>query len=90
MVNVGGFVASVLTILGVGVVLDLVAPDGPDLAAYKVAFCVQYLVWFGGGLAILRTRRLARRRLAEEGTIVRPLPQALRARRKARRKSAPD
>lgn len=86
MVNVGGFVASVLTILGVGVVLDLVAPDGPDLAAYKIAFSVQYLIWFGGGLAILRTRRLARRMLAEEGTIVRPLPQAIRERRAARRR----
>ncbi len=86
IVNVGGFVASVLTILMVGLVLDLVAPDGPDLAAYKIAFSVQYLVWLGGGLAIIRTRRLARRALAEEGTIVRPLPQVLRERAARRRR----
>lgn len=86
IVNVGGFIASVLTILGVGVVLDLVAHDDPDLAAYKIAFGVQYLVWFGGGLAILRTRRIARRALAEQGTVVRPLPQVLRERRAARRR----
>lgn len=90
MVNVGGFFASVFTILAIGLVLDVVAPDGPDLAAYKVAFSVQYLVWIGGVLAILRTRRLARRLLAEQGSIVRPLPEALRARREARRKPPPD
>lgn len=86
MVNVGGFFASVLTILGIGLVLDLVAPDGPDLTAYKIAFSVQYLVWFGGGLAILRTRRLARSLLAEQGTIVRPLSEVVRAHRAARRR----
>lgn len=85
VVNVGGFVASVLTILGIGLVLDLVSPDGPDLAAYKIAFCVQYLVWAGGAYAVLRTRRIVRAVLAEQGTFVRPLPEAYLARRAARR-----
>ena len=58
MVNVGGFVASVFTILGIGLILDLVAPAGPDLGAYKLAFSVQHLFWLGGGLAMLRNADL--------------------------------
>ncbi len=56
-----------LTILGIGLILDLVAPAGPDLGAYKLAFSVQYLFWLGGGLAMLRNRRLARRVLIGQG-----------------------
>ena len=34
---------------------------------YKLAFSVQYLFWLGGGLAMLRNRRLARRVLIGQG-----------------------
>jgi len=42
---------------------------------------VQYLVGAIGLVGILRTRRLARRRLAEEGIIVRPIREVLAERR---------
>jgi hypothetical protein len=38
---------------------------------------VQYLIGGIGVLGILRTRRLARRRLAAEGVIIRPLREVL-------------
>jgi sugar phosphate permease len=79
MVNVGGFVASLVTILLVGLVLD--ARTGGranyDIGDFKVAMSVQYLVGAVGLVGILRTRRLARRRLAEEGIVVRPIREVL-------------
>jgi hypothetical protein len=42
---------------------------------------VQYLIFAIGLTGILRTRRLARRRLAAEGIVVRPLREVLAARR---------
>jgi MFS family permease len=79
IVNVGGFVASLVTILLVGLVLD--ARTGGranyDIGDFKVAMSVQYLVGAIGLVGILRTRRLARRRLAEEGIVVRPIREAL-------------
>jgi MFS family permease len=83
IVNVGGFVASLVTILLVGLVLD--ARTGGhanyDIGDFKVAMSVQYLVGAIGLVGILRTRRLARRRLAEEGIIVRPIREVLAERR---------
>jgi MFS family permease len=67
IVNVGGFGASVLLIIAVGVLLDLLTPAGagqPTLSAFRVAFGVQYLLWTVGLVQVVRYRRLARRRLA--------------------------
>jgi MFS family permease len=80
MVNVGGFVASLVSILLVGVILDArtggTASYGID--DFKLAMSVQYLVGAIGLIGILRTRRLARRRLlADEGIVVRPLLEVL-------------
>ncbi len=83
IVNVGGFVASLLTILLIGVILD--ARTGGradyDIGDFKAALSVQYLVIAVGLAGILRTRRLARRRLAEQGIVVRPIRQILAERR---------
>jgi MFS family permease len=83
IVNVGGFVASLLTILLIGMILD--ARTGGtaayDLADFKIALSVQYLVGLVGLGGILRTRRLARRRLAEQGIVVRPIREILAERR---------
>ena len=83
IVNVGGFVASLLTILLVGLILD--ARTGGtsdyDIGDFKVAMSVQYLIGAVGVIGILRTRRLARRRLAEDGIFVRPLRDILAERR---------
>lgn len=69
IVNVGGFVASILLILAVGVVLDLATPagrDSPPLDAFRWAFAVQYLLWALGAVQVLRYRNAARRRYAAE------------------------
>lgn len=88
IVNVGGFVASLLTILMVGVLLDLLGSDGASgysLADFRVALSSQYVVWGVGVLGIVLTRRKVRARLAHEGVVVPPIRQAL-ARRRATRK----
>jgi len=88
IVNVGGFSASVFVVLAVGLVLGAVAgPAGYTPAAFRVAWCVQYLVWGIAVVGVLRSRQLARRRMAEDGVVVPPLRVAL-ARRRAVRVSA--
>jgi MFS family permease len=80
MVNVGGFVASLASILLVGLILDARTGGTANygIGDFKIAMSVQYLVGAIGLVGILRTRRLARRRLhAEEGIVVRPLREAL-------------
>ncbi len=90
IVNVGGFIASLLAILGVGLLLDLRAPAGDyDLHDYKVAFSVQYLLWGVGGIGIWRTRVLARRRLREAGTRIDPLARAIARHWNQRRRPRP-
>ena len=64
IVNVGGFVASLLTIAAVGVVLSALAPGGAthaSLADFRVAMSVQYVVWGVGLVMLIRTRRQVRR-----------------------------
>ncbi|GLW32756.1 MFS transporter [Actinoplanes regularis] len=84
VVNVGGFVASLLTIELVGLILDARTGGSADyhLADFRVAMSVQFLVAAVGLVGILRTRKLARRRLEEEeGIVIRPLRVALAERR---------
>ncbi|MGI5242803.1 MFS transporter [Dactylosporangium sp. CA-139066] len=69
IVNVGGFVASILLIVAVGVLLDLqTAPgaDHPSLGAFRWAFAVQYILWGVGAAQVYRYRRTTRRRVAAE------------------------
>jgi MFS family permease len=83
VVNVGGFVASLVTMLGVGVVLDLLTPGSSadySLGAFKAAFAVQYLVWALGVLEVLRYRRRLRERRATQGVVLAPLHLAVAAR----------
>ncbi|OJF13079.1 MFS transporter [Couchioplanes caeruleus] len=79
IVNVGGFVASLVTILLVGLILDVRTGGraGYDIADFKVAMSVQYAIGAVGVAGILRTRRLVRQRLADEGVHVRPLREVL-------------
>lgn len=66
IVNVGGFVASLMTIALVGIILDLREPGGMTtygLEDYKVALSVQYLFWVLGVVQILRYRRKGIRHL---------------------------
>jgi nitrate/nitrite transporter NarK len=67
IVNVGGFVASLLMMLAIGVLLDLLTPgSGTDYApaAYQQAMAVQYVGWVLGLVLIWRYRRRARAHLA--------------------------
>ena len=91
IVNIGGFVASLLTMFAIGVVLDLVAPQGGsgsrdyNLTAFREAWAVQYAVWAFGVVGILRTRRMVRRRMAAAGVIVPPIREVIERERNARR-----
>ncbi|MEO5709192.1 MAG: MFS transporter [Nocardioidaceae bacterium] len=68
IVNVGGFTASLLAVLGIGLVLDARTPGASTdygAAAYKWAMCVQYVFWVGGGIQVWRYRYRARAHLAD-------------------------
>jgi MFS family permease len=69
IVNVGGFCASILLIVGVGVVLDALTPNAAgthySLHAFRWAFALQYLLWGIGAVQVVRYRNAARRDLAE-------------------------
>jgi MFS family permease len=83
VVNVGGFVASLLTILAVGAVLDLLTPGGStvySLDAFRAALSVQYVFWAIGLVGVLRHRRQLRDRLARDGVVLAPLHVAVGAR----------
>jgi MFS family permease len=83
VVNVGGFVASLLTILAIGAVLDLLTPGAStdySLDAFRAAFAVQYVFWAIGLVGVLRHRRELRARLARDGVVLAPLATAVRAR----------
>jgi MFS family permease len=82
IVNVGGFVSSLLVAWGIGVVLSDAGGYTPD--AFRVAWTVQYPVWAFALGAILMARRRARLKLAAEGTHVRSLREVLAERRRRR------
>ena len=83
VVNVGGFVASLATMLGIGVVLDVLTPGRSadyTLEGFQAAFAVQYLVWALGVVQVVRYRRRLRERLATGGVVLAPLHLAVAAR----------
>lgn len=69
VVNVGGFVATLLTMAAIGVVLDRLALGGPDtytLSDFRWAMSVQFLFWGYGAAQIWRYRQRAIAHLALE------------------------
>jgi sugar phosphate permease len=69
LVNIGGFLASLLTMALIGVVLDQRSSGGAtsyDLADFRVAMSVQYVFWVFGVVQILRYRRRAVAHLRRE------------------------
>lgn len=84
LVNVGGFCASILVVMAVGVVLDATGGDYA-LGDFRLAMSTQYAVWLIGTLGILTTRRLVRRQMAAGGVVVPPARQALARERALRR-----
>ena len=87
IVNVGGFVASLVTILLVGLVLDAAGGAGLSrLGSFRLAFTVQYLLWGLGLVLLLRNRRVLRERLyAEEQVRLDAAHRALARRLRAAR-----
>jgi MFS family permease len=73
IVNVGGFVASLLTIAAIGLVLSSLS--GTSLHDYKLAMSVQYVMWAIGVAGVLRTRRRLR---AQRGLVLDTFPAAVR------------
>jgi MFS family permease len=89
IVNVGGFVASLATILLIGLLLDVRRPDGAGdytLDDFRVAFAAQYVVWAIGVAGLLTSRRRLRALRAPD---LDPFPRAVarvaRSRRERRR-----
>ena len=83
VVNVGGFIASLCTVLAIGFVLDALTPGSStdySLGAFRTAFAVQYVFWVIGFVGVLAHRRQLRARLAREGITIAPLVVAARAR----------
>jgi len=80
IVNVGGFTATFIMMLLVGVVLDVLSGGSSDpavlysLDSFRVAFLVQFVVVGIGLVFLVIARRRTRRKLhAEEGIEVAPL-----------------
>ncbi len=88
LVNVGGFSTAVVSVLAVGVALDLVA-DGRTWGVddFRVAFTVQAVPWLASVVGVLVTRRRTRRLMAADGVVVPPVREVLTRRR--RRRSGP-
>jgi MFS family permease len=91
IVNIGGFVAALLTMFLVGNLLDLqhalgLSPQGVySLDAFRVALAVQLLVLAVGATALIRVRRKVRRDLAAQNVRV-PLLREVWADYRARRR----
>ncbi|ORI23923.1 nitrate/nitrite transporter [Rhodococcus sp. 1168] len=80
MVNIGGFLASLLVIAAVGVILQ--ANGGYTFEGFRLAFLAQYPVWVVAITGVLLTRRKTRRQLADEGIHPRTMREIFEARRK--------
>jgi MFS family permease len=77
IVNLGGFLASLLVLATMGAVLDALGGFTPD--AFRVAWLVQYPVWLFAVVGIVVTRRKARRIDAARGVVPRPLREVVGA-----------
>lgn len=64
MVNMGGFLASLLVMQAMGQILD--AAGGYSFDSFRLAWTVQYVVWVVAAVGILITRKKARRQMALE------------------------
>lgn len=87
VVNVGGFFASLCTVLAIGFVLDAMTPGSStdySLDAFRAAFAVQYAFWAIGLYGVVRHRRHLRARMARDGVVMVPLVTAVNARLRGR------
>lgn len=71
MVNMGGFIASLLVMQTMGLVIG--AAGGYSFESFRLAWAVQYAIWGFAAVGILVTRRKARRLLAQERNLLESL-----------------
>ncbi len=79
LVNMSGFLVTLIVALAIGVVLDAAGGYTPE--AFRLAWSVQYMVWVVAGFGVWSTRQRARRELAAEGTVVTPVREVIARRR---------
>lgn len=78
IVNVGGFVAALVTMFAIGLILDLInassgaSGDLYSLNAFRVAFSFQFVVLGAGIVAVMTIRRRVRRSMAARGETIPP------------------
>lgn len=90
IVNIGGFIASLVSMYLIGVVLDVLHAtgfSGGDLYAldsFRLALAVQFAVMGVGVAGILRTRGRVRARMADNGLRLPPLREAIARERQAK------
>ncbi|HZP16241.1 MAG TPA: MFS transporter, partial [Nocardioides sp.] len=67
LVNTAGFFAALITVLGIGFILDMQGA-GTDytLSAFRPALAFQYVLWFAGVIQIVRYRVLLRNLVTRE------------------------
>lgn len=63
IVNMGGFLASLLVMQSMGMIMN--AAGGYTFDSFRMAWTVQYAIWLVAGTAILITRRKARRTIGD-------------------------
>ena len=63
IVNMGGFIASLLVMQAMGMIIG--AAGGYSFSSFRLAWSVQYVVWIVAAVAILITRRKARRTIGD-------------------------
>jgi cyanate permease len=68
MVNMGGFLASLLVMQAMGLVIGAVG--GYSFESFRLAWTVQYAIWALATVGILITRNKTRRLIAEERTLL--------------------
>lgn len=62
-VNMGGFLASLLVMQAMGMIIG--AAGGYSFESFRLAWCVQYVVWAVAAVGILITRKKARRTIGD-------------------------
>ncbi|WP_160666419.1 MFS transporter [Pseudarthrobacter sp. ATCC 49987] len=88
IVNVGGFIASLIAIYLIGLVLDVLHASGFSqgelygLDPFRIALSVQFVLLAGGAGAIVVIRRKVRKQMAAQGVVVPPLLAALAEQRR--------
>jgi MFS family permease len=88
IVNVGGFIAALVSSFLIGLVLDVLNATGFSqgvlygLAPFRLALSVQFLLLGIGAAAILASRRKVRRQMAAQGIVVPPLRSAIARQRR--------